>query len=85
MMKRGLTRSASAQRRLGDWFYFGPNRVIAKDVKSCTYCYYVRCAKFIIRVEEIPCSQICATHCHAQLGLPDNVHAIKWLIVCYVV
>ena len=23
----------------------GPNRVIAKDVDSCTYCFYVRCTK----------------------------------------
>ncbi len=22
-----------------------PNRVIAKEVKSCTHCYYVRCTK----------------------------------------
>ena len=26
----------------------GPNRVIAKDVKSCTYCCYVRCATLIV-------------------------------------
>ncbi len=28
----------------------GPNRIIAKDVKNCTYCYYVRCATLMIRV-----------------------------------
>ncbi len=27
---------------------FGPNDVIAKDVKSCTYCYYVICATLIV-------------------------------------
>ena len=26
------------------------NRVIAKDVKSCTYCCYVKCATLIVRV-----------------------------------
>ncbi len=26
----------------------GPNRVIAKDVKNCTYCCYVRCATLIV-------------------------------------
>ncbi len=26
------------------------NRVKAKDAKSCTYCCYVRCGKFILRV-----------------------------------
>ncbi len=26
----------------------GPNRVLAKDVKSCTYCCYVRCATLIV-------------------------------------
>ncbi len=47
----------------------GPNRVIAKDVKNCTYCCYVRC---IIRVGVIPCPQKGATELYAQLGLPDK-------------
>ncbi len=29
----------------------GQNRVIAKNVKSCTYCCYVRCATLIVWVE----------------------------------
>ncbi len=31
-----------------------PNRVIAKYVKSCTYCYCIICATFIVRVGGIP-------------------------------
>ncbi len=30
----------------------GPNRIIAKDVKSCTYCCHVRCTTFIVWVGE---------------------------------
>ena len=47
---RGITISASA-RRVGKVMgsMFGPNRVIAKDVKSCTYYCYVRCATLIER------------------------------------
>ena len=33
---------------------FGPNCVIAKDVKSCTYCCWVRCTTCIIWVGGMP-------------------------------
>ncbi len=46
-----------------------PNRVIVKDVKSCTYCCYIRCATFLGPKQ-------------AQLGLPDKRCAIKGLVVC---
>ena len=39
----------------------GPNRVIAKNVKRCTYCCYVRCTILIVRVGEIPWPQTDAT------------------------
>ena len=29
--------------------------VIAKDVKGCTYCCYVRCSIYIVRIEGMPC------------------------------
>ena len=35
----------------------GPNCVIAKDFKSCTYCCYVRCATLIVRVVGMPWPQ----------------------------
>ena len=59
------------------------NRVIANDVKSCTYCCYVRCATLIVRVGGMPWPQTGATHNHAQLGLPDKGRAIKGLVVRY--
>ncbi len=62
-----------------------PNRVIAKGIKSCTYCLYVRCATLIVRVRGMPWHQTRATHYHADLGLPDKSRAIKGLVVCYVV
>ncbi len=31
---------------------FNPNRIIAKDAKSCFFCYFVRCATLIVRVGE---------------------------------
>ncbi len=37
---------------VGDSSFFGPNRVIVKDVKICTYCYYVRCVTLIVWVGE---------------------------------
>ncbi len=45
---RGMTRSVSS-RGVGKVMssILGPNRVIAKDVKSCIYCWDVRCATFI--------------------------------------
>ncbi len=52
--------------------------VIAKEIKSCTYC----CVKLILQV---PWPQTGITHQHAQLGLSDKGRAIKGLVVCYVV
>ena len=60
-----------------------PNRVIAKDVKSCTYCCYVRYATLIVRVGGNALAQKTgATHYHAQLGPPGKGRAIKGLVVC---
>ncbi len=61
----------------------GANRVMAKDVKSCTYGRYVRCATLIVCVVGIPWSQTGALRYHAQLELPDKGRAIKLLVVCY--
>ncbi len=44
------------------------NRVIAKDVKSCTYYCYVICTTLIVRVG-MPGLQTGVTHYHALLGL----------------
>ncbi len=63
----------------------GSNRLIAKDVNSCTYCCYFRCATLIVRLGGIPWSQSGAPHQHAELGLQDKGPAIKELVVCYVV
>ncbi len=60
----------------------GPNRVIAKDVKKCTDCCYVRYATLIVRLGCMPWPKTGATQYHAQLGLPDKGRAIKGLIVC---
>ncbi len=59
----------------------GPNRVIVKDVKSYTYCCYVRCATLILRVGEIPWPKTGATQYHAQLGLQNKGRAIKEFVV----
>ena len=40
----GITHSASARHRRVMGLLLEPNRVIAKDVKRCTYCWYSRCA-----------------------------------------
>ncbi len=58
----------------------GPNRVIAKHVKSCTYCCYVRCAPLL--VGGMSCPKTGATQCQAQFGLPDKGRAIKGFDVC---
>ncbi len=63
----------------------GPNRAIAKDVKSYTYCCFVRCATLIVRVEGMPWLQTGTSQYHQQLGLQDKGRAIKELGVCYVV
>ncbi len=45
----GKTRSAHARRRIQVMgSTLGPNRVMAKNVKSCTHCCYVSCATFIV-------------------------------------
>ncbi len=61
------------------------NRVIAKEVKSCTNYCYVRCAVLIVRVGGRPLPKTGTTHYHAQLVLPDKDLAIKGLVVCYIV
>ena len=45
-----VTRSASARQWEGVDSIFGQNYVMAKDVKSCTYCCYVRCVTLIVWV-----------------------------------
>ncbi len=60
----------------------GPNRDIAKDVKICTNCCYVRCATLIVSVGAMPWPKTGATQYHAQLGLPDKGCTIKGLVVC---
>ncbi len=48
----------------------GPNRFIAKDVKSCTYG--VTLTEWVGK---------CLTQYHAELGLPDKGRAINGLVV----
>ena len=60
----------------------GPNHAIAQDVKSCTYCCYVRCATLIVLVGGMPWPKTGATQYHAQLSLPDKGRAIKGFVVC---
>ncbi len=57
--------------------------VKAKDIKSCTYCCYVRCTTLIVQVGGMLWTQTGATHYCAQLGLLDKDCAIKRLVVCY--
>ncbi len=58
----------------------GPNRVITKDFKSCTYCYNVICRTLIVRVKGMPWPQTSATPYYAHKG-----RAIKGLVVCYII
>ena len=58
----------------------GPNCVMAKDVKSCTYCCYVRCATLIVWVGGMPWPKTGATQYHAQLGLPEKV--VQTMVGC---
>ncbi len=60
----------------------GQNRVIDKDIKNCTYYYYVRRAKSKVKEGRKPWTQSGTTQYHAQLGLPDNGRTIKGLIMC---
>ncbi len=43
----------------------GPIRIIAKDVKSCTFCWYVRCVTVIVRVGGVHWPQTGAFLYHA--------------------
>ncbi len=61
----------------------GSNRVIAKNVKSCTYSYNVRCTTIIVRVWGMPWPR--AGPNHAWLGLLDEDRAFNGLVVCFVV
>ncbi len=60
----------------------GPNRVIAKVVKNCNFCCYVRYATLIVWVEEISWPKTGTTQYHAQLGLSDKGCVINWLVDC---
>ena len=57
----------------------GSRRVIAKDIKICAYCCYVRCTTLIVRVSSRgnALAQITCNYYYAQLGLPDKGRAIK--------
>ena len=59
----------------------GPNCVIARDVKSCTFCYYVRCVTLMVRVGGMHLCKTGTTHNHAQLWLTDKSRAIKGLVI----
>ncbi len=77
-----ITGSASARRWEVMGSILGPNRVIAKYVKSCIYCCYVRCATLIVWEEGMPWPKTGATQYHAQLGLQNKGRAINragWL------
>ena len=50
----GITHSTSARHRRNMGLLLEPNRVIAKDVKSCTYCCYFRCATLIVWIGVMP-------------------------------
>ncbi len=60
----------------------GQSHDITKDVKSCTYCCYVRWTTLIVWVGGMPRPQTGATQYHEQLRLPDKGRAIKGLVVC---
>ncbi len=60
----------------------GPNRFIAKDVKSSTFtaAMYMREINSMSRGNAL--AQNRRNQYHAQLGLPDKGRAIKGLVVC---
>ncbi len=62
-----------------------PTCVIAKDVKSYTYCCYVRYLSLIVRIGEMPWPILVATQYHAELRLPEEGSAIKRLVVFNIV
>ncbi len=49
MLRNGATGDGQVD-DLDDLYMLGLNRVRTKDVKSCVYCYYLRCATLIVRV-----------------------------------
>ncbi len=52
---------------------------------NSTYCCSVSWTTLIVRIRRMPEPQTGVTHYHAQLGPSDKNHAIKGLVVCYVV
>ncbi len=50
----------------------GSHHVIAQDIKSCTYCFYVEWETLIVRVLGMAWSKTGVIQYHVQLGLPDN-------------
>ena len=60
----------------------GLNWIKAKDIKSCTYCCYVKCATLLVWVGGMFWRQKGKSQYHAQLKLPDIGCAIKILVVC---
>ncbi len=55
-----------------------PNRVIAKDVKSCTYCCYFSEIREIYSMSIV--NALSKNRRNSVPGLPGC--AIKWLVVC---
>ena len=60
----------------------GPNRVIAKEVKSCTYCCYIRCATLIVWVGVNAMAPNSRNSVPCTVRTPDKGRAIKGLVVC---
>ena len=60
------------------------NHVLAKSVKSCNYCCYVRCLTLIVLVGGDALAQTGTYHYHDKLGTQDKGLAIKGLVFCYV-
>ncbi len=68
---------------------FGPNRAMTKDVKSCTYCCYFRCATLILWEggmpwpETVPCSISnsvpCTVSTSRQMTFNQSVGCLQWL------
>ena len=60
------------------------HRVITKEVKSGSCCYYVRCTTFIVRVWGMSLLQTGSSLYQARLGLPKKGRALKELVVWWV-
>ncbi len=54
------------------------------NIKNGSFCSYVRCTTYLFRVGEMPWPKTGAPHYNAQLRLLDKGHAIKVLIVSWV-